>query len=1401
MADNKDIVELVIDAKNLTSDELNKAADDVEKLGVEARKTSSDLDKLTITKDTLESYKQLDQRMSELKNEIAASQVEYQRLNKEVKANKDATTEQRLEAVRQNENTKALRATLRATQTEQNKLNTQLRKAGVDTRDLTKAQTDLDQQLTKTKSNLKSNNDQLDKRVAKLRESVEAEKKSVAELKQQAQAAEKLRIEKQREADAANAALVAKRRETEQNSKLTIAISRYEAELNKLNAEKAEGTLSTGAYIRAESKLRNELKLTESQASVSRRAIEADAQAKQAATRSTDALTTVTRRLAQAYTVLVAAQTATAAISNSVRGYGELEAAITKVEKTTGNARTEVVAMAEELGRMAQDVTPTATTELLRYAEVAGQLGTKSTEDILNLVAAADTLNVSTNLAGDEAALLLARILGMTNQGIPAIQNLSSTVVDLGNNMKVAEDEIVNMTREIVTGTREIGLSAQASAALGATLAETGQQAERSRTAFFKLSNTIRTAVSEGGDELESLMKLTGQTADELEKNLGDRSEKIIVDFIQGLANLRAEGKTVSDVLKNFGIEGTEAGAVFSSLTDNVDVLEKAFIRADKAFVDGTLHIQEASKAYADQDAAIARLINKFNALQKEVGEAFADETDAAIRKTSQLIDDLSDTVIKTAEYIPQLLEGIGEMLSTLDNLASLVTADVAVLDKSMATLKLTVNSITAGLNLMVLGFQGVALEASELYNSLSIFEDYKIPTEQIDNLRERMAETKAAIERDFGDIQNAAARMKGESSEAFEDLLNAAENYGNAVGRLSEEQQKQLDQIIQVSGYQQEQEGLYRELTKAIVRANRELESEQKLRSEAIRRRVEATKAIEGETTAVVSNVTAKERANAVEAARVDITEVQKAAIEEQLALYNEQLITLEMLNNFIDVSTAGLVQNKEAYDKLNVVKKEVSEVTKKELEESRQLFESYTQGKITFDEMTQAQQQLLASYAGSLPVIEMVSTFTTELSTEQAQLNDQINTATRNIQDYQRQLRDETKSKQEQVEITGKLAAEQAKLNDLKQKATDLSEIESANYGRLQVLYREYTTQLIALNNAFKQGRITQAEYSREKERLNGIISTITQTLNINSDALDKNTEAIKRNKEEQEEKTEEVEKATRAVSLELEAFQYLSKEFDFNSTSAENLSKRYKELQGYIVENNRVSNIWYQNLAKISNDGFMREQRIIDETLAIRRWTAQVQSGNLSLEELQNKARAANFYFRELSGNQLDGLRSAISSALSDFQALDDAINDSLDDVEDRLDRIRGDEQSILKRQFERELNELLELREQAQNSGDRELLNKINDAIKKLKQAQQLEFKEAFDKPLVTSTNTSNDSGNNSNSNNGSSSKNSKVDVNVTTPNGAATITTADAESANSLIQMLASLGAINVEGEV
>ena len=59
MADNEEIVQLIIDAKNLSSDELNQVSEEVERLGKVADLAEGQLRKLKIDQSTIQSFNQL----------------------------------------------------------------------------------------------------------------------------------------------------------------------------------------------------------------------------------------------------------------------------------------------------------------------------------------------------------------------------------------------------------------------------------------------------------------------------------------------------------------------------------------------------------------------------------------------------------------------------------------------------------------------------------------------------------------------------------------------------------------------------------------------------------------------------------------------------------------------------------------------------------------------------------------------------------------------------------------------------------------------------------------------------------------------------------------------------------------------------------------------------------------------------------------------------------------------------------------------------------------------------------------------------------------------------------------------------------------------------------------------
>lgn len=1044
-----------------------------------------------------------------------------------------------------------------------------------------------------------------------------------------------------------------------------------------------------------------------------------------AASAQTALTTKAVQTLAKAYAALLSAQQAVAAVKTGVENYGELEAAITRVEKTTGNARETVVKMADEIKNLSENVTPNSTNELLRMAEVAGQLGTKSTEDILNLVAAADALGLSTNLAGDEAATMLARILGMTQEGIPEIHNLSSSVVALGNDFAVTEADIVHMTKEIVSGTREINLGSAAAAAFGTTLAELGQPAERSRTAMQRLGAEINEASKKGGDSLERLTKITGLTAEQIEQDLGDAPEKVLVKFLEGLQRVKAEGGLVSDALKAMGIEGTEATGVLTVLAGGTERLKTALELSNKAYADGDYHMKEAAKAYADQESAIGRLENKFHNLASEIGQAFSDETDTAIRAAGAALDAVDEEVITLLEHLPEIAAGFVELLNNVNTF-------VAGTEDSFSTLEYTINAFSSGLNTISVGVNSMVLRLSELnettlevlYSAGKIAGIEYVTKQQVDDAKNRSKAISDQIKTDTDDINKYTKRMNGESSIAYEGLVKTATKYRGSIEQLSIAQRNQLNDILLSGKYNADLNKTYRELTAALVRANRESEIEAELKNQAAesskKKTEEEKKALE--TAEALAAIQKSVNAGNAEYA----TAIKKVTENQQILndLYSKGKLTADEFK----VASANLTNTIKAYadevDNSNKIQLTQTELTVDYLAKRKELQAQYEKGLLTEKELTIAQQELAIAYDKSTTSAKGSASSIEALSDAQLALQEKILTTEKAIRELQKAVEDENKTSSELAITKAKLAKEEANLADLKRQAAELAKIENANYSELLIMQAQYQLQLEALERSFKAGLVTKQEYDSQSQVLKGTLDELSKVLGESSKKTDENTAATKENTKATKENTAAGIENAKAIVEQLssidefrgsavatrEVMISLNKEYDYSSASIEQMTERLAQLDN-----------------QIEGADQKRERREINNAIRMRDWIAQVESGSLSLQELGRIAGLANDSVIKLSENQLTPLNKAIDEARAKFQALTDEINQTTLDIQDRLDAALGNETAIAERKFASELKEVESLIETAKSYGDSQLIAKLQKSLSDLKQAQDIERK--------------------------------------------------------------------------
>lgn len=338
--------------------------------------------------------------------------------------------------------------------------------------------------------------------------------------------------------------------------------------------------------------------------------------------------------------------------------------------------------------------------------------------------------------------------------------------------------------------------------------------------------------------------------------------------------------------------------------------------------------------------------------------------------------------------------------------------------------------------------------------------------------------------------------------------------------------------------------------------------------------------------------------------------------------------------------------------------------------------------------------------------------------------------------IEDYRKTLDSSTASSDEKAAAAEKLTDAEAKLAQQTQRLNEIKEVEAATYTKLKGKLAEYTQQMEALDALYKADGISAQEYIQQRERyaeVIGIIQRMLAGLGDGEQELQEQTENANISLADQQRRLDDLAQssgqATRYISLLASAQQALKTEFDLTDKSTEDLSARINELNGFIVQNNRVTNIWWTDLARASNAAFTRERNIINETLLMRKLTEQLGSATLTLRQLDNITAQTDRSFKELSENDMKVLRQAITDAEARLLSFRDELAGTVSSLQDELDRLNNNQAAIEKRRYEQQTAELREKLKAAEASGDRAAVDAAREALKLAEQIYKIKQQQA------------------------------------------------------------------------
>ena len=355
---------------------------------------------------------------------------------------------------------------------------------------------------------------------------------------------------------------------------------------------------------------------------------------------------------------LIAAYAGLSGLRRSVQLFADFDEGLIAVAKTTDLSRDEV----REFGRSITDLSkriPVAAKELLDIGATAGQLGVSGSRDLLRFTDTVAKLGRASNLAGEEAATSLARMLNVTGENIGEVGRLASVIVRLGNNMAVTEREIARMATEVSLATTNFRVGTTAASAIGAAMASVGIRAELGGSAVGRAFRTINSAVLSGGGQLERLSRIAGVTGDELVRVFKQDSVAAFNLFLKGLARIQSQGADVAVELKAIGLGGEEINKVLPVLASRFDLLSAAQRMAADEARNTTALNKEAEAAFKSFSNQMRLLQNNAEAALRVLGAELAP---AIVMVKDRLVELLANGSIeqaaKTVGFAFQTLAG-----------------------------------------------------------------------------------------------------------------------------------------------------------------------------------------------------------------------------------------------------------------------------------------------------------------------------------------------------------------------------------------------------------------------------------------------------------------------------------------------------------------------------------------------------------------------------------------------------------------------------------------------------------------------------------------------------------------------------------------------------------------------
>ncbi|MCP3673709.1 MAG: hypothetical protein GY829_04470 [Gammaproteobacteria bacterium] len=808
--------------------------------------------------------------------------------------------------------------------------------------------------------------------------------------------------------------------------------------------------------------------------------------------RSADAMTRAFKRLSQAYIAYTLAHHAASGVKDQIDEFGELEEALVGVQKTAeGMTKNELADMGDEIKRLATEITPTAATELAKFAQAAGQMGVQGQDALIAYVKLADQLAIATDLTGDAAVTALTRIVKLSTSTQDEISNLGASLVALGNTSSVTESELLHFANDVMT---RIGSTANVSGdevlGLAASLAELGIQPERASTSLQKLFAFIVDAVNNGGDAMKVFQDITGETAEVLRDEFAESGTKSFERLVKGFVTAQKSGQGFKVRLAQMGETGTIVNGVVNTLVGSFDRMSERIKFSGEEAAKNTAHINEAGKFYATQNAEIGRMRNNYKKLSASIGEAWGDETQEAIDAINQLLVDNKDQLVDVAEIAADFAEAWVIMLSRIANTGESLTGlvgETKVIQGIVFTFQTLMEAIGGAFNILQVIMNNVVLEFQKLANKLT-FGSFQKDIEETQHRLNGLTQSFV----DSGDrIKKSWRILGGATTTAFEDLKDGIEKYSKSINDLSVQDQVAIESVRRQKSGLAELNGEYRRLLNALLSAAKEKKVAIAQQKEANEVDEKATQITEEKRTEEGKSLIAQRHlatvGKEVEASESERLETSKNLLEQIKNSNVEIRKSTEEAAKLNKAHADGAITDYEYYIGLDKITKEIDEQTTLQGKLGAEVAKT---GNTFSSSVKDVNEYTGAVNKAQIVVDKLVS----EIDSQEKALKGMVKGTT--VYNKQLALLNQTRSK----------------AIDAQRELRNLQDLENKTVSELNISYRQLSKEMEILEERYRRNELTAGAYANQKAILAEKLAIVKGYLGDNAQLLDKTNKAYR-------------------------------------------------------------------------------------------------------------------------------------------------------------------------------------------------------------------------------------------------------------------------------------------------